>query len=126
MRVELESDPLLVRGDRIQLQQVIINLIINAIQAMGGVADRERLLTIGTQLHESDQVLVTVENVGVGVGIEPENVERLFKAFYTTKQDGLGMGLSICRSIVEAPGGRVWASPNIGLGTTFQFTVPRQ
>jgi C4-dicarboxylate-specific signal transduction histidine kinase len=111
----------LVRGDRIQLQQVIINLAINGVQAMATVADRARVLTIQTEQRKSDQVLVTVQDVGVGV--EPEGPDRLFSAFYTTKADGMGMGLSICRSIVEAHGGRVWASRNIGSGMTFQFTI---
>ncbi|WP_323049115.1 ATP-binding protein [Caballeronia mineralivorans] len=113
----------LVRGDRIQLQQVIINLAINGVQAMATVADRARVLTIQTEQRKSDQVLVTVQDVGVGVGVEPEGLDRLFSAFYTTKADGMGMGLSICRSIVEAHGGRVWASRNIGSGMTFQFTI---
>jgi C4-dicarboxylate-specific signal transduction histidine kinase len=113
----------LVRGDRIQLQQVIINLAINGVQAMATVTDRARVLTIQTEQRKSDQVLVTVQDVGVGVGVEPEGLDRLFSAFYTTKADGMGMGLSICRSIVEAHGGRVWASRNIGSGMTFQFTI---
>jgi signal transduction histidine kinase len=79
------------------------------------------VLIARTQRHQSDRVLVAVEDVGVG--IEPENADRLFRAFYTTKLDGLGMGLSICRSIVETHGGRVWASPNAGPGMTFQFTI---
>jgi PAS domain S-box-containing protein len=111
----------LVRGDRIQLQQVIINLAINGVQAMATVTDRARVLTIRTEQRESDQVLVAVQDVGIGT--EPEGLDRLFSAFYTTKPDGMGMGLSICRSIIEAHGGRVWASPNIGSGMTFQFTV---
>jgi signal transduction histidine kinase len=111
----------LVRGDRIQLQQVIINLVINGVQAMAMVTDRARALVIRTQRHEAGQVLVAVQDVGIG--IEPENLDRLFSAFYTTKPDGMGMGLSICRSIIEAHGGRVWASRNTGPGVTFQFTI---
>jgi PAS domain S-box-containing protein len=121
MRLRPASPLPMVRGDRIQLQQVIINLVINAIQAMATVTDRERVLIIRTQRHESNHVLVAVEDVGVG--IEPEKADRLFSAFYTTKTDGLGMGLSICRSIVENHGGRVWASRNTGPGMTFQFTI---
>jgi signal transduction histidine kinase len=123
VRLELQLAPGLptVRGDRIQLQQVIINLVINAVQAMATVTDRARVVVIRTQPHESDQVLVAVEDVGTGMA--PESLNRLFSAFYTTKPDGLGMGLSICRSIIEAHGGRVWASPNIGPGMTFQFTI---
>jgi signal transduction histidine kinase len=111
----------LVRGDRVQLQQVIINLAMNGVQAMASVTDRVRVLTIRTELRESDEVLVAVEDVGIGT--EPEGLDRLFNAFYTTKSDGMGMGLSICRSIVEAHRGEVWASRNIGPGMTFQFTV---
>jgi C4-dicarboxylate-specific signal transduction histidine kinase len=111
----------MVRGNQIQLQQVIINLVINAVQAMATVTDRERVLFIRTQRQDSDQVLVAVEDAGVG--IEPGKADRLFSAFYTTKPDGLGMGLSICRSIIDAHGGRVWASRNTGPGMTFQFTI---
>jgi signal transduction histidine kinase len=106
---------------RIQLQQVIINLAVNAMQAMATVNDRDRVLIMRTQRHQSDRLLVAVADVGAG--IKPENADRLFSTFYTTKPDGLGMGLSICRSIVEAHGGRVWASPNAGPGMTFQFTI---
>jgi PAS domain S-box-containing protein len=111
-----------VRGDRIQLQQVILNLSINGLQAMASISGRERLLTVHTQKHEPDQVLVAIEDVGTGA--DPETAGRLFEAFYTTKQHGLGIGLSICRSIVEAHGGRIWASSNEGPGMTFCFTVP--
>jgi PAS domain S-box-containing protein len=121
MRLDLASGLLPVLGDRIQLQQVIINLVVNGVQAMASTIDRERVLTIRAQQYQSDQALVAVEDVGVG--IEPGNADRLFKAFYTTKAQGLGMGLSICRSIIEAHGGRVWASANAGPGMTFQFTI---
>jgi C4-dicarboxylate-specific signal transduction histidine kinase len=122
VQLQLAPELPLVRGDRIQLQQVIINLAINGVQAMATVTDRARVLTIQTEQHKSDQVLVAVQDVGVGV--EPDELDRLFSAFYTTKPDGMGIGLSICRSIIDAHGGRVWASRNIGSGTTFQFTVP--
>jgi PAS domain S-box-containing protein len=121
MRLQLASGLPSVRGDRIQLQQVIFNLAINGVQAMAMVTDRPRVLFIRTQLLEPDQVLVAVEDGGAG--IEPENLNRLFTAFYTTKLNGLGMGLSICRSIIEAHGGRVWASRNADRGMTFQFTI---
>ncbi|MFL9916294.1 ATP-binding protein [Paraburkholderia fungorum] len=121
VQVQLASGLPLVRGDRVQLQQVIINLAINGVQAMATVTDRTRVLTIRTEQRGSDQVLVAVQDVGIGT--EPEGLDRLFSAFYTTKPDGMGMGLSICRSIIEAHGGRVWASRNIGSGMTFQFTV---
>jgi len=121
MQLDLDSRLLPVRGDRVQLQQVIVNLAVNGMQAMTTVRDRDRVLIMRTQLHQSDRVLVAVEDVGVG--IKPENADRLFSAFYTTKPDGLGMGLSICRSIIEAHGGRVWASPRASSGMTFQFTI---
>jgi signal transduction histidine kinase len=100
---------------------VIINLAVNGMQAMATVNGRDRVLIMRTQRHHSDRLLVAVADVGVG--IKRENADRLFSTFYTTKPDGLGMGLSICRSIVEAHAGRVWASPNAGPGMTFQFTI---
>jgi C4-dicarboxylate-specific signal transduction histidine kinase len=123
-RVSLRRDlpPTLppVQGDRVQLQQVIINLVLNAMEAMASVTDRPRDLIIRSR-QEGDQVLVAVEDSGTG--IEPHRVDRLFGSFYTTKPGGLGMGLSICRSIIEAHGGKLWASPNAGPGATFQFTL---
>jgi C4-dicarboxylate-specific signal transduction histidine kinase len=121
IRPQLAPAVPMVRGDRIQLQQVIINLVINAVQAMAAITDRERVLFVRTQRQDPGQVLVAVEDAGVG--IEPGNADRLFSAFYTTKPDGLGMGLSICRSIIDAHGGRLWASRNTGPGMTFQFTI---
>jgi two-component system sensor kinase FixL len=112
----------MVLGDRVQLQQVIINLLVNAIQAMAALADRPRELIIRTRQHETTQVLVAVQDSGPG--IDPETESQLFNAFFTTKPDGMGMGLSICRSIIEAHGGRVWASSNAGAGATFQFALP--
>jgi len=123
MQLELAPELPPLRGDRIQLQQVIINLVINGFQAMSMVTDRRRILFVRTQQQGSDHALVAVQDAGVG--IEPENLGRLFSAFYTTKPDGMGMGLSICRSIVESHGGSVWATPNAGAGMTFQFTIPR-
>jgi C4-dicarboxylate-specific signal transduction histidine kinase len=111
-----------VRGDRIQLQQVVVNLAVNGMEAMAGVGDRQRVLTVRTQQHQSDRAVVMVEDSGVG--IELDNLDRIFNAFHTTKPDGLGMGLSICRSIIEAHGGKLWASPNSGAGMTFQFAIP--
>ena len=110
-----------VLGDRVRLQQVLFNLVINALQATATVTDRARVVTIRTQQYGSDRVLVAVQDAGIGV--EPANLEQLFRAFYTTKPDGVGIGLSICRSIVEAHGGRVWANRNTGPGMTFQFTI---
>lgn len=121
LRLNLAPHLPLVLGDRIQLQQVIINLLMNGLQAMAKVADRPRVLFIRTRPHELDKVLVSVEDVGVGM--EGELADHLFNAFYTTKPNGMGMGLSICRSIVEAHGGRIWAARNSGPGMTFQFTV---
>jgi C4-dicarboxylate-specific signal transduction histidine kinase len=121
MQLELAPGLPLVRGDRIQLQQVIINLAINAAQAMAMIADRVRIMIIRSMPHEDNDILVAVEDVGTGV--DPEDLDRLFSPFYTTKSDGMGIGLSVCRSIIEAHGGRVWASPNAGPGMTFQFTV---
>jgi len=122
LRLDLASTLLPVRGDRIQLQQVIVNLVVNGTQAMASVDDRDRVLTVRTGQQQSDRVLLAVQDVGIG--IEPENAQRLFEAFYTTKPDGLGIGLSICKSIVEAHGGRLSASGNAGPGMTFQFTIP--
>ena len=94
----------------------------NGVQALSPVTDRRRELWIRSREHGSDEILVAVEDSGPG--IEPENIDRVFKAFYTTKPDGIGMGLSICRSIVEAHGGRLWATANVPHGATFQFTLP--
>jgi NO-binding membrane sensor protein with MHYT domain len=112
----------LVHGDRVQLQQVILNLIINAVQAMSGVSEGSRGLLIGTGKDASGRVIVAVRDSGPG--LTPESFERLFDSFYTTKPGGMGMGLSICRSIVEAHGGRIWATPNAGSGITVQFNLP--
>jgi signal transduction histidine kinase len=109
-------------GDRVQLQQVIINLVMNGIEAMQSVTDRPRELVIRSRQDEKQQVLVSVTDCGVG--ISAENLDRLFNAFFTTKSSGMGMGLSICRSIIEAHGGRLWATANIPYGATFQFTLP--
>jgi signal transduction histidine kinase len=110
-----------VLGDRIQLQQVILNLVMNGIEAMDTVTDRPRELLIRSCQHESDQLLVAVEDSGIG--IDGQNLGKIFDAFYTTKPQGMGMGLAISRSIVENHGGRLWAVPNDGPGATFQFTL---
>ena len=112
----------LIQGDRIQLQQVIFNLMMNAVEAMSGVREGPRELLISTEKAESDDVLVAVRDSGPGLA--PESLGRVFEAFYTTKPSGLGMGLSICRSIIEAHGGRLWATANVPRGALFQFTVP--
>jgi signal transduction histidine kinase len=111
-----------VRGDRVQLQQLIINLVINGIQAMAGLDGRARRLTIRSERGEAGEVRLCVEDSGNG--IDPANANRLFDAFYTTKSGGMGLGLSICRSIVEAHGGRIWASNHGGGGAVFAFTLP--
>jgi C4-dicarboxylate-specific signal transduction histidine kinase len=114
----------LIHGDRVQLQQVILNLIVNAIEAMSGVDAGARDLLISTGRVEPDGVLVAVRDTGSG--LPPATFDRLFEAFYTTKPGGLGMGLSICRSIIEAHGGRLWAEANEPRGAVFQFLTPTQ
>ena len=109
-------------GDRVQLQQVVLNLIINAQEAMSGLGEGARELLISTAKAKSDGVFVVVRDSGPG--LSPTNLERVFEAFYTTKSDGLGMGLSICRSIIEAHGGRLWATASEPQGTIFEFTLP--
>ena len=111
-----------IQGDLVQLQQVILNLILNAVEAMSGVSKGSRELLISTGQEASGGVLVAVQDSGPG--LNPESVDRLFDAFYTTKPDGIGMGLSICRSIVDAHGGRLWGSSQAPRGAVFQFTLP--
>jgi signal transduction histidine kinase len=123
LRTELADDLPPVLGDRVQLQQVMLNLIMNGIEAMTTVEDRPRELTIRTQSSEVDQVRVSVQDSGIG--LDRQSLERIFQAFYTTKPGGMGIGLSISRSIVENHGGQLWAVPNDGPGTTFQFTLSK-
>jgi PAS domain S-box-containing protein len=122
LRMELAPTLPMILGDRVQLQQVIINLVMNGIEAMQSVTDRPRELVIRSHQDETDRVLVTV--MDTGAGISAENADRLFNAFFTTKSSGMGMGLSICRSIMEAHDGRLWATANVPHGATFQFTLP--
>jgi PAS domain S-box-containing protein len=121
LRIELAPALPMIFGDRIQLQQVIINLVMNGIEAMQSVTDRPRELVVRSGQDRPRQALVSVADCGVGIAAE--NVDRLFDAFFTTKSGGMGMGLSICRSIIEAHGGRLWATANIPHGATFQFTL---
>jgi signal transduction histidine kinase len=123
LQTQLADGLPLVPGDRIQLQQVMLNLILNAVEAMSGSAEGWRELLISTEEDGANGVRVAVRDCGPG--LEPESLERFFDAFYTTKTDGMGMGLSICRSIIEAHGGRVWATPNSPQGAAFQFTLPQ-
>jgi PAS domain S-box-containing protein len=113
-----------VQGDRVQLQQVVLNLILNAVEAMRSVEAGERELLITTDLSQTDGALVAVKDSGPG--IDPEQLKRVFEAFYTTKSSGVGMGLSICRSIIHAHGGRLWVEPNKPRGAIFQFTLPAE
>jgi C4-dicarboxylate-specific signal transduction histidine kinase len=118
-----ENLPLVV-ADHVQVQQVLLNLITNSIEAMKTVLDRPRVLRIETQRHNGDTVIVTVRDSGVG--LNESQKQNLFEPFYTTKPQGLGMGLSICRTIIERYGGRLWAEANEGPGATFNFSLPNE
>ncbi len=122
LRLELSSDLPHVAGDRIQLQQVLLNLILNAIDAMAAVEGRTRELVVQTQSREEQEVMVTVRDSGTG--LHPESIAHVFTAFHTTKPGGLGMGLSISRSIVENHSGRLWLTTHDGPGASFHFALP--
>ncbi len=122
LRTEFAPALPMILGDRVQLQQVIINLVMNGIEAMQSVTDRPRELVVRSDQDEAGQALISVADCGVGIAAE--NVDRLFNPFFTTKSGGMGMGLSICRSIMEAHGGRLWATATVPHGATFQFTLP--
>jgi signal transduction histidine kinase len=122
LQAELMANLPAVVGDRVQLQQVLLNLVINALDAMNSLTDRPRSIVVRTTGHQQDSILIAVQDSGIG--LDQEQAARLFDAFFTTKPEGLGMGLSISRSIVEAHGGKLWASPNDGPGATFHFTLP--
>lgn len=122
VRMQLAEGLPIIRADRVQLQQVVLNLIINAVEAMSGVGDGARELLISTGRDALNGVLVSLRDSGPG--LDPASLEHLFDAFYTTKSSGMGMGLSICRSIVEAHGGRIWAGANEPWGAVFQFSLP--
>jgi PAS domain S-box-containing protein len=123
VRTELADDVPRVRGDRVQLQQVILNLVLNAAEAMSAIEDRPRQLVVRTERDEGDHVRLTVRDTGPGV--EPHSVPALFEAFHTTKRDGMGVGLSISRSIIERHQGRLWAEGHDGPGASFTFSIPR-
>ena len=122
LRTELASGLPPVLGDRVQLQQVVINLLINGVEAMAPITDRPREIVIRSQQQDAGQVHVAVQDSGIG--IDSATAEQLFSAFFTTKPSGMGMGLSISRSIIRAHGGKLWVSPNPDYGAAFQFTVP--
>jgi C4-dicarboxylate-specific signal transduction histidine kinase len=122
-RTRLQEDLPLVIGDRIQVQQLLLNLVINAMEAMSMLSDRPRELLVATGENGAGKVLVEVKDSGVGV--DPRSRGRLFDAFYTTKPTGMGMGLSISRSIVQSHGGELWVEANAGPGATFRFTLPK-
>ena len=122
LRIDLAPALPPVLADRVQLQQVLINFVINGIEAMASVDDRPRELVIRSEPDDGDHVLVAVQDAGVG--LDPDKVDQLFDAFFTTKPEGMGMGLSISRSIIEAHGGRLWATPNPDHGATFHFALP--
>jgi len=122
LRLDLAPDLRPVLGDRVQLQQVLINLVMNGMEAMDGIRDRPRELAIHSRLHKRDEVLVAVEDAGVG--IEPNGMHQMFNAFFTTKPGGMGMGLSISQSIIDAHGGRLWATANATRGVTLYFALP--
>jgi signal transduction histidine kinase len=123
VRQELADDLPPVVGDRVQLQQVILNLLLNASDAMSGIDDRPRQLMISTARGDRDDLRVVVQDAGVG--FNPETADKLFEAFYTTKRSGMGIGLSVSRSIIERHHGRIWAAGNDGPGATFSFSIPR-
>jgi len=122
VQTDLAEGIQLLEGDRVQLQQVILNLLINAVEAMNAASEGARELLISTRKTEPDAVLVTVRDSGPGLA--PATLDRLFDAFYTTKPGGLGLGLSICRSIIETHGGRLSAMANVPRGAIFEFSLP--
>lgn len=124
LRTELSTEPPLIRGDKVQLQQVVMNLLVNALDAMQSVDDRPKQLIIRTQLDSGGFVRFTLQDSGVGLG--PQAAEKLFEPFYTTKSSGMGIGLAISRSIIDSHNGRLWADRNDGPGATLSFTIPQE
>jgi C4-dicarboxylate-specific signal transduction histidine kinase len=110
-----------VMGDRVQLQQVLLNLMVNGIEAMAAVKNRPRLLSVQTRVNESGNILVAMRDSGTGLGLE---TDRIFTPFFTTKENGMGMGLAISRSLVEGHGGQLWAERSCSQGAVFYFTLP--
>jgi PAS domain S-box-containing protein len=123
LQINLSDRPVHVLADRVPLQQVFLNLLVNAIEAMAAVPDRPRVLLVSSELHGTDHVLIKMQDTGAG--IDPNDMGRIFEAFFTTKPNGMGMGLAICRSIVEAHGGRLWATAAIPHGSIFHVVLPR-
>jgi signal transduction histidine kinase len=121
-QIELADDLPLIPADRIQLQQVVLNLLRNAVDAMSEVKGRTKRLTVRTEWTRCDGVCLSVEDVGIG--IDPNNAERLFEPFFTTKTTGMGIGLSLSQAIIESHHGRLWVTPNNGPGATFLFSIP--
>jgi C4-dicarboxylate-specific signal transduction histidine kinase len=122
LAMELADELPAATGDPVQLRQVVVNLVLNGIEATSGVTDRPRRVVIRSARQGSDGVLVAVEDSGIGIA--PKDEKRIFDTFFTTKSQGMGMGLSICHSIIEAHGGKLWASANHDHGATLQFTLP--
>ena len=122
LRYEMPEGLPEVMVERVQLQQVLLNLIMNAVDAMNSVADRERRLTIKSRVHDLHDVIIAVEDSGTG--IDANHVDRIYDAFFTTKANGMGMGLSICRSIIESHGGQLWTEPGSRHGTIFYVQLP--
>jgi signal transduction histidine kinase len=120
----MTGQPSSVEGDRVQLQQVVLNLVLNAVEAMGSVEEGPRELSISTGQSQVGGALVAV--IDTGPGIDPGHLERVFEGFYTTKSDGMGVGLTICQSVIRAHGGRLWAEANEPRGAIFQFTLPAE
>jgi PAS domain S-box-containing protein len=121
-QVELSEGIPRILADRVQLQQVVLNLMMNAIEAMGAVQNGARILGVNSELRDARDILITVKDSGPG--IDPQNIDRIFERFFTTKSNGMGMGLSICRSIVEAHNGRLWAEPDVRPGSVFRILLP--
>jgi signal transduction histidine kinase len=124
LRTEFAADLPTVEGDRVQLQQVILNLIRNSIDSMTTVDDRIRHLLVKTKREEDNHIRLTVKDTGIGLA--PDAMDRVFESFYTTKSGGMGIGLTICRSIIQGHQGRLWAETNDGPGVTFSFSIPWQ